>query len=349
MAHMEHVRVTDDERGVLRGLAARVAELAADPAQEAKREAVRALNRLDPVPPRIYCFPEAAWLEAIPPASLACAGPLLRGWETRLRMAIYTAEVLRDDQPVDAVFNLPWHGGTTGWGLEADVRATGRGEASVYYLHPYSGYRLARPSDGGAVHYDPPLREHADLDKLGAPEVRVDREASARQLDLARELFDGLLEVRRRGGWWPLLGGLSQAAVTLRGADALMLDLYDDPAWVRAYLGRLAEGHHALLDRLEAEGFLTLNNGCEWIHTGGIGTSDELPAAGFDPARPRCADLWGGVESQDLVGISPALFEALPGAAHHRRRADIESRYAGLPPNAARAEQAANNGLVHWD
>ncbi len=103
--------ITAKDTACLRQLATRVAEIAALPEQAEKRRAVIALNRLDPVAPRIYCFPEGAWLECIPPETLVCEDPLLRGWETRLRMAIYTHEFLRDDQPIDAIFNVPWDGG----------------------------------------------------------------------------------------------------------------------------------------------------------------------------------------------------------------------------------------------
>jgi hypothetical protein len=93
--------------------------------------------------------------------------------------------------------------------------------------------------------------------------------------------------------------------------DTLMLDMLDEPGWVHELLARLAANHQAVLDQLEAGNFLSLNNGCEWINNGGIGYTDALPSDGFDPARVRCRDLWGGQESQDLVGISPAMFEEL--------------------------------------
>jgi hypothetical protein len=297
------------ERQCLRGLAERVAALAAGPEQVEKRRAVRALNRLDPVPPRIYCFPEGAWLECIPPETLACENPLLRGWELRLRMALYTQEVLQDDQPLDAVFNVPWDGYVGDYGLAAIVTGTAADTAArrTYYLHPDSNLSLTSHSALGAVHYEAPLRDRRDLAKLRTPEVHVDRESSRRWLELAQELFDGMLAVRRRCHWWQTLGGIAQAAVQLRGMDTLLLDLMDEPEWVGEYFARLAAGHQQVLDVLEAEGLLGLNNGSEWIHTGGIGYSDELPAPDF-AGQVRCRDLWGGAQTQDLVGISPALF-----------------------------------------
>lgn len=303
---------TQREYLCLRQLATRVAEIADLPEQVEKRHMVMALNRLNPVPPRIYCFPEGSWLECIPPEILTCKNPLLRGWETRLRMAIYTHEFLNDDQPIDAVFNVSWDGSVGDYGISPKVSST---EDSTthhsYYLHPYSNLSLTSHSSLGAVRYEPPLTDRSDIEKLRTPQLHVDQENSRHWLELAHELFDGILEVRRRSHWWQMLGGISQSAIFLRGMDNLLLDMIDDPTWVNEFFARLAEGHMQALNALEEGGFLGLNNGCEWIHTGGIGYSDELPLAGFDHGHVRCRDLWGGVETQDLIGISPTMFEEL--------------------------------------
>jgi hypothetical protein len=302
---------TGTELTVLRDLARRVAEIAALPEQEEKRRAIRALNRLDAVPPRIYCFPEGVWLEILPWDRMACSDPLLRGWEMQLRLAIATHEFLRDDQPVDAVFNVPWDAEISGNGLQIEQTMTDAGDRQPYYIHPFSNLVLSSHSSLGAIHYERPLQEHCDIEKLRTPRVTVNRERSAEWLARAHEIFDGILTVRRRHHWWHTVGGVCQTAVMLRGMDTLMLDMLDEPGWVQELLARLAANHQAVLDQLETGGFLSLNNGCEWINNGGIGYTDVLPAAGFDPAHVRCRDLWGGQESQDLVGISPAMYEEL--------------------------------------
>ena len=299
------------ETTTLRNLAARVAEIAAQPEQEEKRRAIRALNRLEAVPPRIYCFPEGVWLEILPWDRLVCTDPLLRGWEMQLRLAIATHEVLRDDQPIDAVFNVPWDAEIGGNGLQVGQTMTDASARQPYYIHPYSNLVLTSHSDLGAAHYEPPLKTYRDIEKLRTPEVRVNRARSTQWLALAHEIFDGILTVRRRHHWWHTVGGVPATAVMLRGMDTLMVDMLDEPGWVSELVGRLAANHHAVLDQLESGGYLSLNNGCEWINNGGIGCTDRLPPAGFDPDRVRCRDLWGGMESQDLLGISPAMYEEL--------------------------------------
>jgi len=303
------MKISHQDRRTLRCLARRVRDIAARPEQEARRRAWKAHNRLEPGRPLVLCFPEGAWLECIPAESLRCGDPVLQGWETRLRMAIYTHEFLADDQPIDAAFHLPWDVWADGWGLEATQHVPDSGRRRVYYLQPYVGLSLLSHSDLCAFREDAPLKERADLRKLRMPRLQVDRERSDLLLRAAQDLFADILDVRRRGNPWEIVGGFPVTAVRLRGMEQLWLDLYDDPGWVKELLRFLTAGHEGVLDAMEREGLLTLNNGPEWIGTGGIGYTDELPAAGFESGHVRLKDIWGGLQAQDLVGISPEMVE----------------------------------------
>ncbi|HUU58455.1 MAG TPA: hypothetical protein VMZ50_02830 [Phycisphaerae bacterium] len=302
------MKVTTKERSVLRDLAGRVREIAALEVQERKRQAIIALNGLRSKRPLVYCFPEGAWLECIPPETLQCTDPVLRGWETRLRMAIFTHEVLADDQAIDPVFNVYLDGGFTGWGLETHIEVPDADRRQVYYVHPYASLWLTSHSQLGAYHVDPPLKQRGDLAKLKVPQLQIDHETSDLWLRAAGDILGDILTVRRRGCFWTIIGGVAASAMGLRGMENLWLDLYDDPPWVHALVKFLADAQHVQLDALESGGYLTLNNEAEWIGTGGIGYTDELPAGGFDPARVRLKDIWGGLQAQDLVGISPEMF-----------------------------------------
>ena len=296
------------EAAILRDLARRVRDIAAVDVQAKKRKAIIDLNALRSERPLVYCFPEGAWLECIPPDSLECEDPVLRGWETRLRMAIYTHEQLDDDQVIDPVFNVYVDGGFTGWGLQGRVEMPDSDQRQTYYVHPYGSLSLSSHSALGAYHVDPVLADRGDLDKLTVPRLRVDEETSAQWLQVADDILGDILTVRRRGCFWNIVGGLPVTAVALRGMDNLWLDLYDDPQWVHRLMAFLADAHNLQLDALESGGYLTLNNGAEWIGTGGIGYTDELPPGDVDPGRIRLKDIWGGLQAQDLVGISPDMF-----------------------------------------
>ncbi|MGO9310743.1 MAG: hypothetical protein ACLQDL_17180 [Spirochaetia bacterium] len=96
--------------------------------------------------------------------------------------------------------------------------------------------------------------------------------------------------------------------VLLRGLERALYDLYDDPGGFHALMAFLRDENLAKLDFLEARGLLSLNNGGDFIGTGGYGWSEELPAPGFE-GRVRTRDLWGFCESQETSGVSPGQFD----------------------------------------
>ena len=276
------------ERERLRALASRVAELAARPIEKKKAELWTAHNDLRSDKPVLFCDPENGWNEIIPAASLACVDPLARVWEMHLLKEIYWGAEMLDDRVVEPFFDVPYNYEDTGWGLR-EKRIGG--------------------GNGGSYTWESPLKDYErDFPSLAHPRILIDRAATARILGLASELFDGILEVRLRGVWWWTLG-MTWDYVTLRGLEALMLDLYDNPDWVHRTMKFLSEGLSGKLDFLEAEGLLALNTGGAYVGSGGFGWSGQLPGDGFDPARVRLSDMWGFAESQETVGVSAEMFE----------------------------------------
>ncbi len=157
--------ISNKDKTLLRSLASRVAEIAALPQQEARRKQWAEHNDLRNTTPIVLCFPEGAWLECIPEKTLEIENPLLRSWETKLRMAIYTHEVIRDDQVIDAVWNVPWDISWTGYGVEQTVTLP-EGERHLYYVHPYVSMSLSSNSDLGAYHLQPVLGERSDFARM---------------------------------------------------------------------------------------------------------------------------------------------------------------------------------------
>jgi hypothetical protein len=95
--------------------------------------------------------------------------------------------------------------------------------------------------------------------------------------------------------------------IRLRGLEQIMLDMLDDPDGLHRIMAFLRDGHLARLDFLESNGLLSLNNDGTYVGSGGFGWSRELPAPDF-AGRVRTIDMWGFGESQETVGVSPAMF-----------------------------------------
>jgi hypothetical protein len=93
------------------------------------------------------------------------------------------------------------------------------------------------------------------------------------------------------------------------GLETVMLLVYDDPALLHRLMGFLRDASLAKLDFLERESLLSLNNDHSYVGSGGLGYTRELPQGDPSTGSVKSRDLWGFTESQETVGISPAMFE----------------------------------------
>jgi hypothetical protein len=277
--------VTISDRELLRDLARQVRELAERPEMIERRQLWLAHNALQLTRPIVLCFPEGAWGEILPDTALHCQTDPLRSWERTLRQKIYTFTQLKDDSVIEPFFDLGW--------------VVNIGDYGVQVPYTYGDNR-------GSYVWESPLKDlPADLDKLHFRQLSVDRPASDRQFALAHETFGDLLPVRRQWTpWWTT--GLTWEAVKLVGIEELMLLMYDNPAAVHRLMAFLRDEMLNFIGWFENEGLLTPNNLSNGCGSGGVGFSNELhPAA----TATRLKDTWGFSESQETVGVSPAMFE----------------------------------------
>lgn len=280
-------QITDADRTHLRELASRVAEIAADPVQDERREIWYAQNALDPIRPPVYVAPDYSWEELIPEETLACEGDYAREIELALRKRIYAHEHFGDDQVVDAQWSVPHALKQTGWGV---------------------GRKVRRPElRTGAHAYDTAIESMEDIERLQTPTAEHDPEESERRIAWHEELFGDILQVRLHALWWWSLG-LMDEWTPLRGIEQTYLDMMDNPELVHAGMRRLMEGRLAWLDQLEAEGVLSLNNGNDYVGSGCFGFSRELPQQSFE-GHVRPIDMWGFAEAQTMAAVSPAMHE----------------------------------------
>jgi hypothetical protein len=281
--------MTPADRQILRDLAKEVADVAALPIQEERRELWRRHNDLQPGRPLILIFPEGSWQELLPDASLRCAGGReVRHWEWMLRSRLYGHEHFADDTVIEKTWDVGRVVRNSGWGLAKKTVASG----------------AAR----GAWHFDPVIREPADLGKLRFPEISIDEEASRRDLEAAQDLFGDILDVRPRGVSH-LSFHLMNVYTGLRGLEEVMADMYAEPAMLHDAMAFLSEGHRRLLDQYVALNLLSLNNDNTYHNSGGNGWTRRLPAPGFRPDRVRLCDLWGSAEAQEMAQVSPEQHE----------------------------------------
>jgi hypothetical protein len=284
------------ERALVRDLARQLAEAAADPVMETRRKQWAAHNSLRARRPMILVFPEGSWNELLPPESLQCADPALRGVEHMLRIRLYYPEHFSDDTVTESTWTVTKAIRTGSWGIDPDWTPS--------------------PVDHGAGAYKPVLHTMADVEKIAIPTVWHDEDETQRQLEFSTDLLGDILDVRLRGIQHISFHMMAQLC-HLRGLEQVMTDMCTNPGLLYAAMARLEAGHHAVIERMEAEGWLDLNNDNTYHSSGGNGFTDELPAPGYT-GKTRAIDLWASSESQELAQVSPAMHEEF--ALQYERR-----------------------------
>jgi hypothetical protein len=278
--------ISPKDREVLRRLATQVAELAARPIEQEKRDLWYRHNALQPTRPLVFCDPENGWNEIVTADQLECKGERARRWEMVLRKEIFWGAEMCDDRVTMPHFAISHVYTESDWGVH-ETRTGGQ--------------------DGGSYVWDAPIKDYAQLESLRFPQITVDYGATERVLALAKDVLGDLLKVRLRTVWWWTLG-MTWTAIRLRGLEQLMYDMIDQPRGLHRLMAFLRDGHLAKLDFLEENGLFSLNNDDTYVGSGGFGWSHELPQADFC-GRVRTRDMWGFGESQETVGVSPQMFE----------------------------------------
>jgi hypothetical protein len=235
----------------------------------------------------VLCDPENGWNEIITPDMLQCEGDLARRWEVALRKEIAWGELIADDRPVEPFFHIGYTYSEGGWGVDLD----------------YIGGK-----EGGAYTWNKPVRDIEDLEKLHYPELRVDYQTTLHTFELAAEVLGDILQVRMRQNWWWSFG-FTVDLIRMTGLTEMMIYLYDKPDLVHGLMRFLSDGFLHRLDWLEQQNLLYLNNNDSYVGSGGIGYCRDIPRRDITGDRVRAEDMWGHCESQESVGVSPAMFE----------------------------------------
>ena len=134
------------------------------------------------------------------------------------------------------------------------------------------------------------------------PHITLDEEATAALEARGHEIFDGLLEIRMFG--YGLGFNLWDVISMWHSVEACLLDLIERPDFIHRLMRRYTDALFLTLDHLEAHGYL--DGPQSIIHCTGA-WSDELPAPGYDPARPRARDQWTLGMAQIFSSVSPAM------------------------------------------
>ena len=280
------------EKSRLRELAERQAEIAALPVMDERRARWTALNDGDrSAPPPVIVETWTFNRDFLPDRLLQCESDLGRRIERQLLSCIRNHDLINDDKVIPGEFRYGWQVSIDRWGVEIPRRIVRDGQ----------GEELGFEQEHPVKDID------RDFAKLRPPECTVDRPATEAYAAFVNDLLGDLLPLHLTTGHFGDTM-LTQAMVTLMGMEAYFVAMYDNPDGVHRLMGYLRDNALSVMRWAEAEGLLRLNNGNEDSFGSSYNFTTKLPAPGYTGPAARLRDMFGSSNSQETVGIAPAMF-----------------------------------------
>ena len=281
--------LTAKDKEIIRRLATETAEIAALPIQEEKRRLWRALNGLKPERPMVM-IDQVCWNEmnVNDELTLQCSDPECRDYEWRLRSTLFKWRHFPVDMVVEPFIRVNKAINNSGFGIAIEEETSVTDPTNDVVGHKFTNQ----------------FETDADLEKIKMPEISHDAAETQRRLNIAHELFDGLLDVQP-WGFDPYLS-LWDPISTWMGVENILYGLIDRPEFMHQLVGRMTDGYMLMLDQLEEQGLLCGPQSL--IHCTGAWT-DDLPAPGYDPDKPRTKDIWTFGLAQIFATVSPDMFK----------------------------------------
>ncbi|MCE5278740.1 MAG: hypothetical protein LLG03_12010 [Planctomycetaceae bacterium] len=248
----------------------------------------RRLNGLRPVRPMVM-IDQICWHEMNVNDELTtrCEDPFVRGLEWGMRASLYKWKHFPADMAFYPFLQIPKVYSISPIGVDTQV-------SSDDALHSGAQSHLFKDQ----------LADDAALAKLKNVIVRFDAKATAECENLVNDLVGDIMPVKMSG--MSIWAAVWDRIVFWRGATPVLYDLADRPEFLHRLMRRLMEIEMDTLDQLEQQSLLEPEPGV--IHCVGA-YSDELPAAGFDPAHVRAKDCWAAGAAQIFSEVSPAMHD----------------------------------------
>ncbi|NSW54307.1 MAG: hypothetical protein HPY85_17525 [Anaerolineae bacterium] len=281
--------IPPQDKTILRELAAQAAEIAALPVQDKKRALWRKLNAIQPERPMVM-IDQVCWHEMNinDELTLRCTNPECRMYEDFLRRTLFQWRHFPVDMVVEPFIRVPMAITNTGFGIDVEENVSVSDPQNSVVGHAYLNQ----------------FQTMDDVAKIQMPQIRHDPAETERRMAAAHELFDGLLEVRK-WGYDPYLS-LWDPISTWMGVEGALWGIVDHPDLMHAIVGRMTDGYLSMLDQLVEGGLLCQPQSL--IHCTGAWT-DELPAPGYNPEKPRTQDIWMFGLAQMFSTVSPRMFQ----------------------------------------
>ena len=288
---MEYVISTQD-REILREVAKKQFELAN---MESNKERIKLWyqhNALQGERPMIH-LEMWTFAQEILPQRLKCQGEFARWVETQIYCNFLNQELFDDDRVTPDYFPLNYdtHFELFGIKIKIDNTTDAAGNKSVGH------------------HFQSIVEDlEEDYDKLQNTDFGVDMESTEKKRQAIEEAIGDILPVRVQMDC--LYSVPTQMLVHFMSMENMMFAMYDYPDLFKEMMNRIADDTLAYYRMLEEKRLIMPTVGFESVGQGTWSFNKELPGYEEWQKRPfTTKDVWGFMDSQETVGISPDMYE----------------------------------------
>ncbi len=282
--------VSGQDRQILRELAKKQLFYANQEFNLKRREEWYRHNELQGERPLIH-LEMGTFEQEILPERMRCTGDFARQLERALYCNFLNQELFDDDRVTPDYFAVGYDSYFTLFGLQVKVQGTKDAEGKTSVGHHF----VSQIED---------LEE--DWDKLGETQFGVNPAASLERKAAVEEVIGDILPVRLEGNC--LYSVPTQMVVHLMSMETMMFSMYDYPELFKEMMERTADDTLAYYRLLEKEGLILPTTGGGFLGQGSWCYNHTLPD-GKAPGSYTAKDVWGFMDSQETVGISPEMFE----------------------------------------
>lgn len=224
--------------------------------------------------------------EVITP-SMECEDDFARHIEYCLLHNIVNAKYFFDDKPVPPYFQINHN---------IDFKLFGHRIADT----------VIKNEDGTELghHYDHIITDlESDFEKILSPSTfSVDTADTFKRKEILEEIFGDILPIKIVT---PSLNcPPTQHVVHMMGMENMYCSMYDYPDLFKQMMDRIAEDYLKFYDFLDESKILTQNHSFEWLGQGSFCFYNEDETS----APVKTNQIWGSMDSQETVGISPEMF-----------------------------------------
>ena len=278
--------ISKNDKIVLRELAKKQLEFANSPKNRELEKEWIAHNTFKGNRPMIHVEMWTFENEIIPPL-LKCESSTAREFEANLYRQFLNQELLEDDRPIPDYFPVQWKTWFNLFGIEAK-----RTTSTLSNL----GY-----------HVDAEINDlEEDFYKIGKSTFGVDKVASLEEETFANDVFGDILPAKRVSS--SIYACPTQMIVLLMGMENMLISMMDYPELFIKMMRQVADDFLASCHFLEDEGFLNPTTGAESLGQGSFCYTDELPSEKTVGVPFSTSQMWGYLDAQECVSISPQMF-----------------------------------------